>query len=295
MMPKMSGDALVRELRSRPEFDSTPIVMLTAKADDALRLELLEGLVQDFITKPVGGAELRARIRNLIAIQKNEAALRHSQKTLRALTARLVSAQEQERSRLARELHDGLNQWLVALSLEIGALQDRLAESPDGIRSQLATLEARAVDISEELRRMSHSLHPAALEHVGLVTALQSFCAEFSQQAGVKTEFSAQDPTEPLSQEVTTCLFRIAQEALSNVAKHSQAAKARVTLRRSEDEVQLLIVDTGVGFQVDPEQAKGGLGLVSMDERCRALGGALSVISSPRQGTTIEARIPLPH
>ncbi|MEX2302513.1 MAG: ATP-binding protein [Bryobacterales bacterium] len=295
MMPKMSGDALVRELRSRQEFDSTPIVMLTAKADDALRLELLEGLVQDFITKPVGGAELRARIRNLIAIQKNEAALRHSQKTLRALTTRLVSAQEQERSRLARELHDGLNQWLVALSLEIGALQDRLTESPDGIRSKLATLEARAVDISEEVRRMSHSLHPAALEHVGLVTALRSYCAEFSQQAGVKTEFSAEDPPEPLSQEATTCLFRIAQEALSNVAKHSQAAEARVTLRRSDDEIQLLIVDAGVGFQVDPEQAKGGLGLVSMDERCRALGGTLSVTSIPQQGTTVEARIPLPH
>jgi signal transduction histidine kinase len=295
MMPKMSGDALARELRARQEFASTPIVMLTAKADDALRLELLEGLVQDFITKPVGGAELRARIRNLIAIQKNDAALRHSQKTLRALTARLVSAQEQERSRLARELHDGLNQWLVALSLEIGALQDRLADSPDGIRSQLAKLEAKAVDISEEVRRISHRLHPAALEHVGLVTALRSYCAEFSQQAGVKTEFSAQDPPEVLSPEASTCLFRITQEALSNVAKHSQAAEARLTLRRVEGEIQLLIVDAGVGFQVDPEQAKGGLGLVSMDERCRALGGTLSVTSIPRQGTTVEARIPLPH
>ena len=293
MMPKMSGDALVRALRSRQEFAGTPIVMLTAKADDALRLELLEGLVQDFITKPVGGAELRARIRNLIAIQKNEAALRHSQKRLRALTARLVSAQEQERSRLARELHDGLNQWLVSLSLEIGALQDRLADSPDGIRSQLAALEAKAVDISEEVRRISHSLHPAALEHVGLVTALRSYCAEFSQQAGVKTDFSAQNMPEPLSQEATTCLFRIAQEALSNVAKHSQAAEARVSLRRSGDEIQLLIFDAGVGFQVDPEQARAGLGLVSMDERCRALGGVLSVTSIPNQGTTVEARIPL--
>jgi signal transduction histidine kinase len=292
MMPGLSGDELVRELRSRAEFSNTPIVMLTAKADESLRVKLLEGLAQDFLTKPVGGAELRARVRNLIGIQENEAALRLTQEALRALTTRLVAAQEQERARLARELHDGLKQSLVGLSLEIGELQDRLGK-PESIRADLAKLEGRVIDISEDVRRISHSLHPASLEHVGLVVALRSYCAEFSKQTGIDTELLADDLLPTLSKEATTGLFRIAQEALTNVAKHSRASGAQIALRQGSGEIQLLIEDAGVGFDVVGERSKGGLGLISMEERCRALGGVLSVKSNQGQGTAVEARIPI--
>ncbi len=292
MMPGLGGDELAREIRSRTDYVNTPIVMLTAKADETLRVKLLEGVVQDFLTKPVGGAELRARVKNLITIQQNEAALRRTQEALRALTARLVSAQEAERSRLARELHDGLNQWLVALSLEIAALRDRLGEPHEIIQAQLEKLEARVIDISEDVRRMSHRLHPASLEHVGLTAALRSYCAEFSKQNGIKTEFGARRSIETPSQDTATALFRIAQEALSNVAKHSGASEARVELRREPGEIHLTIADAGGGFQVKKQWARSGLGLISMEERCRALGGSLSITSDPEGGTVVTARIP---
>jgi signal transduction histidine kinase len=292
MMPRMSGEKMVQELRSRPEFADTPIVMLTAKADDDLRANLLGEYVQDYVTKPIRGAELLARVRNLVGAQQREAALRQSQKELRNLAGRLVSAQEQERARVARELHDGLNQRLAAATINVGALQNRLSEPPDLIRQYLGQLEQQLAGIADEVRWISHQLHPPALEHVGLASALQSHCSEFEAQTGIPTTFVLQNDPPPLPPDVASGLFRITQEALQNVAKHAGASQARVTLCTEEDLVSLSVSDNGNGFDRAEARAKQGLGLVSMEERARLFGGSLSLESGRGQGTTIEVHIP---
>ncbi len=293
MMPRMGGEEMVRELRSRRDFSATPIVMLTAKADDELRLSLLDEYVQDYVTKPVRGAELLARVRNLVKAQQRETALRQSQEELRTLAGRLVSAQEQERARVARDLHDGLNQRLAAVTINIGALQSRLSEPSDLIRQHLGQIEQQMAVIAEEVRWISHQLHPPALEHVGLAPALASHCSDFQTQTGVPTSFVLQNDAPELSAEVASGLFRITQEALQNVAKHAAADDVRVTLRTEGHDVWLSILDNGDGFDTTEAQARRGLGLVSMEERARSLGGSLSLESSRGQGTKVEVHIPL--
>jgi PAS domain S-box-containing protein len=212
--------------------------------------------------------------------------------SMRALTAGLLRGQEEERRRVARELHDGLNQRLAALSIEIGAQEQRMPESSPE-RSLFRRVGARIVEITDEVRRLSHQLHPAVLEYAGLVPALRSHCEEFTRQSGIRTELKVDDVPQSLSMECATSLFRLTQEALRNVAKHSGAAEALVRIRGGAGHLTLSIADTGAGFDVTHAGKKPGLGLVSMEERVRALGGTLLVRSNPQRGTVLEATIPL--
>jgi two-component system sensor histidine kinase UhpB len=292
MMPETNGEEMVRELRSGQDFADTPIVMLTAKADDDLRLRLLGEYVQDYVTKPVRGGELLARVRNLVRAQQREAALHRSQEELRNLAGRLVSAQEQERTRVARELHDGLNQKLAAATINLGVLQNRLSEPAEVIRRQLGFLEQQLTGLAEEVRRISHQLHPPALEHVGLAPALESHCCEFEAQTGIRAVFELPNEPAQIPSDVASGLFRITQEALQNAAKHSGAREVRVTLRVEEERISLSIVDNGDGFDRVKARAKQGLGLVSMEERARSFGGSLSLETGRGRGTTLEVLIP---
>jgi len=212
--------------------------------------------------------------------------------SMRALTAGLLRGQEEERRRIARELHDGLNQRLAALSIEIGSQEQRMAQ-PSPERTQLRNIANRIVEITDEVRRLSHQLHPSVLEYAGLVPALRSHCEEFSRQSGIRTELKAEDVPQSISMECATSLFRFTQEALRNVAKHSGAAEAFVRIKADEDHLILSVADAGKGFDVAQARKKSGLGLVSMEERVRSLGGTLSVQSSSQRGSVLEATIPL--
>lgn len=212
---------------------------------------------------------------------------------LRALTGRLIEAQEEERRRLARELHDGLSQELAMLTVELGMLAQRVPESASAIGEQLLRLRDRTEGLSNDLRRMTHQLHPAVLEHLGLISALRSHCAEFGPNDGIRVWFRAGAQVGSMCQEVAVCLYRIAQEALRNVVKHSRAQEAWVEIDQQRDAIHLSIIDKGMGFDLRMPKASKGLGLVSMRERVHLLSGTVTIKSAPGEGTCVEVRVPV--
>jgi signal transduction histidine kinase len=211
---------------------------------------------------------------------------------LRALTGRLIEAQEVERRRLARELHDGLNQQLALLAVELGMLARQVPENAATIRDQLLNLGDRAKRFCDDLRHMTHQLHPAALEHLGLVSALRSHCAEFSRHEGMRVWFDVSAEVRSTNSDVAVCLYRIAQEAIRNAAKHSHAKEAWVEIGQHGHAIRLSIVDKGVGFDLRTLKMGPGLGLVSMRERVELISGSLTIKSAPGEGTCVEVRVP---
>lgn len=208
------------------------------------------------------------------------------------LAARLIEAQEDERKRIAMELHDDLNQKLAVLAIELTRLEDQLEDASPQVHEQIGALEALASSLSEEVRRLSHSLHPATIQHVGLVAGLRSLCAAFGKEKDIAIEACLPELARVPSPAVALSLYRIAQGAFQNVRKHSQASEVRVSLTESQNALRLSILDNGRGF--DPERVgrEAGLGLVSMKERCRLQRGTLRVRSSPGAGTEVEAWVP---
>ena len=227
------------------------------------------------------------------ALIDRESTLQRKQAELLELTARLFTAQEDERRRLARELHDSFNQQMAALSIQLGSLRQRHPELATEIRGELAGIQDQVVQLSNDLRRVSHELHPAALEQLGLRAALKAHCARLERQDHVGVTLTAQGLPDRLSREVSTALFRVAQEALRNVARHSAATRAEVTLVVKDGGIELTVGDDGRGFDLDGARRKGRVGLVSMEERIRPLGGRFAAASRPGQGTTITAFVPV--
>jgi signal transduction histidine kinase len=217
---------------------------------------------------------------------------RQTEETLRDLGGRLITAQEEERSRVARELHDDLNQRMALLSVELEQLSQRMPASQSNLRSSIHNVWERAQEISSELHRVSYQLHPSKLDHLGLVAAARSFCQELASHHEIKISFKEKGCNEPLPKDVTLCLFRIVQESLRNVIKHSGAREAKVTLSGTAHVIHLSVSDTGRGFDVGALESKSGLGLISMRERLRLVGGVISIRSSAR-GTRIEVSVPL--
>jgi len=211
---------------------------------------------------------------------------------IRALAAELITAQEEERRRVSRELHDSLCQQLVSLALEI----ESLAASPATravTRTRLRTLGERAVKMSEEARHIAYALHPAVLDDLGLVVSLKALCEEFSKTEKIQVDCTAGPLPDLLTQKVASGLYRIAQEGLQNVAKHSRAKHLSMNLGARNQNLILSLEDDGVGFSPEAVKGKGGLGLVSMAERARIIGGTLSIDSKPGAGTRLSVTVPL--
>ena len=210
-----------------------------------------------------------------------------------SLSDKLIHTQEQERSRIARELHDGIGQQIAALSISLSSLRRRLPEQEGELRAQAKRVRERIEAIAEHVRRISHELHPATLELAGIGVALRSYCARFSADQRIEIELDAEGEFSDISAEAALCLFRVAQEALQNAAKHSGAKQAEVRLERTAGEVRLTVTDHGFGFNMDSAPNRAGLGLVSMRERARLLNGRLEINSSPGMGTTLSVSIPV--
>ena len=217
---------------------------------------------------------------------------RQTEETLRDLGGRLITAQEEERSRVARELHDDLNQRMALLSVELEQLSQRMPASQRNLRLSVNNLWARAQEISTEIHRVAYQLHPSKLDHLGLVAAVKSHCLELAAHHEIKIAFKEKGCSGLIPKDVTLCLFRIVQESFRNVIKHSGASEASVVLVGTPDAIHLSVSDTGRGFDVDSLESKSGLGLISMRERLRLVGGAISIHSTSR-GTTIEVSVPL--
>jgi PAS domain S-box-containing protein len=213
--------------------------------------------------------------------------------SLHALTGRLIHAQEEERTRIARELHDDFSQRLGLVSIGLGQLWKMLPKSGVEERGRVQELLKGTKELSADIHSLSHQLHSSRLEHVGLVSALGGLCKEISQKYKIEVQFKACDLGDGVPKDVALSLFRVAQEALANVAKHSQARNANVELGASANGLSLRISDSGRGFNTDRSNPGAGIGLVGMHERIRLVGGRLLVKSELMQGTEILAEVPL--
>jgi signal transduction histidine kinase len=228
-----------------------------------------------------------------ISEQKEAAeALRQSHDDLRNLAAKLIRAQEEERRRIAREMHDDWTQRLAVLAIETTKLERQLKLSPPG-RSQLQGIREELVKLSDAVHDLSRQLHPSILDDLGLVEALRSECASFSRREGIAVDYQPGEIPTSLGNEMAMCIYRVAQEALRNIGRHAAVKHASVSLAVLDSELVLRVQDQGIGFDPASNRGQPGLGLESMHERARLAGADLSVQSTPGKGTTIAVRAPL--
>jgi PAS domain S-box-containing protein len=211
----------------------------------------------------------------------------------RQVSSKLITAQEDERKRIARDLHDDLNQRLALLSVQMEIFGSDSSDTRGSARERLESMTAQVKGLSSEVHRLSYQLHPAKLDQLGLVVAARTFCREVSHQSGIAVHFEQQDVPRDLNGDVALCLYRVIQEALQNSVRHNGGAPIRVSLSLAGDELHLVIADDGKGFDVDHARHNGGLGLVSMRERVRQVNGSILFTSSPGKGTRIEVNVPL--
>jgi PAS domain S-box-containing protein len=207
------------------------------------------------------------------------------------VSGKLIEAQEQERGRIARELHDDIGQRLSLLAIDLAQLQQRLP-NPSELPGRLAGLQGRTSEVATDVQSLSHELHSSRLQYLGIAAAMRGFCQEFGDRQKAEVDFKVTDLPAALSPDVSLCLFRVLQEALHNAAKHSGVRYFEVRLWGTADEIHLTIRDLGVGFDVNEAKTSRGIGLISMQERLKILDGILSIESRPQRGTTIDASVP---
>ena len=212
---------------------------------------------------------------------------------LRDLSGRLIDADEQERRRLARELHDEIGQRLSLLAMGFGALRQRLGGASDDLRDDLTRMASEIAAIGSQLHAFSHDLHPARLEQIGLEASIRTICQEIAAARGMTIDFSTGEVPDGLPLQIAVCLYRIVQEALHNVVKHSRSPRASVILGATPGAMTLRVLDEGIGFDPHDGRKKETLGLVSMRERARLVRGDFAVTSEAGKGTTIDVRVPL--
>ena len=217
---------------------------------------------------------------------------KRSEEALISMSGRLITAHEDERTRIARELHDDLSQRMAVLQIGLEQFKQGMQGISSVAAQQLNTIAETAREVSSDIHNMSYQLHPARLELLGLVASLKGFCREFTEQHKLAVRFAHSNIPGQIPKDVTLCLYRITQEGLQNVVKHSGAEQAEVELLGHSDEIELRISDSGRGFDVESAKGVVGLGLISMRERLRLIGGHLSIESEPSHGTRILARIP---
>ena len=219
-----------------------------------------------------------------------------AEEALASVGRRLIEAHEEERTWIARELHDDIAQRIALLAVELERLDQKapgsLVDAPD---ESLQHARQRVFELGKDIQSLSHRLHSSKLEYLGLVTAAKSFCHELSEQRNVRIEFKHSDMPAALPKEISLCLFRVLQEALQNAVKHSAEQNFTVEVHGAKDGISLTVSDSGIGFDWQDAMNRRGLGLISMRERLRLVNGELSIQSEPGRGTTVLARVPVGH
>lgn len=217
---------------------------------------------------------------------------KRAEEALSGMNRKLIEAQEQERTRIARDLHDDVAQRLALLAIDLEQVQGHLPDSDFEPRTRIGTIRERAAQIADDVQTMSHELHSSKLEYLGLFAAAKGFCKEFGELQKAKVDFGSRDLPTSLPPEISLCLFRVLQEALHNAAKHSGVRHFEVQLSGTSEEILLTVSDLGGGFDSEAAMQGEGLGLTSMKERLKLVNGQLSIDSQPKHGTTIQARVP---
>ena len=217
---------------------------------------------------------------------------KQAEEALTSLSGRLIEAQEEERRRIAREIHDDYSQRLAVLTIDLESLAEDIGHFDTERRQCLRELGKSASELGVDLHRLSHRLHSSALETLGLVAGLRTFCREFTEQQAIQVDFTHNDVPSGISKDASLCLFRILQEGLRNVKKHSGSDRAEVRLQVVGENLHLSIADWGRGFDTKVRSREAGIGIRSMEERLRLLGGNFQVQARPMDGTRIDAWLP---
>ena len=217
---------------------------------------------------------------------------KESEAALSSVNGRLIQAQEQERIRVARELHDDVSQRLALLAIRLEQVEQKPLALPSDLLSHIREMQKDVEELLTNVQNLSHELHSSKLDYLGAVAAIRSWCKEFSEKQRVEVEFNSYELPSSLPPEISFCLFRVLQEALRNAARHSGVRHFEVQLEGRSGEIHLTVSDLGAGFDTEAAIKGRGLGLTSMRERLNLVNGSLSIDSQPRGGTTIHARVP---
>jgi PAS domain S-box-containing protein len=234
----------------------------------------------------------QGQILRIIGMAADITQRKKTEEALSSVSRRLIQTQEAERARIARDLHDDIGQRLALLSMTLERLTHMRSQGAAEGRSLLSALQSQTAEITASVQALAHELHSSRLQHLGVVDAMKGFCAELSSQQKVDVHFGHADVPHGVPAETALCLFRVLQEALHNAVRHSGVAKFEVQLRGASDGLHLTVRDSGSGFDPDTAIDRGGLGLTSMKERLKLVGGELLIESRPKRGTTIVARAP---
>ncbi len=229
-------------------------------------------------------------------IRESQAALEMSHREIQYLAGRLIEAQDVERARIARDLHDDVSQQLAGVSIAFSGLRQRLGEYhvSEELQQELVGLQQQTLTLARSVRHLSHDLHPTVLQHLGLVKGLTSYCGELERAHGVAMTCTAEGDFGTITPDAALCVYRIAQEALRNIIAHAGASRADVRLQQVGEQAEITIADDGRGFKAtDRVERDKGLGLVSIAERAKIMGGSVSIVSGLNQGTRVQARIPV--
>ena len=234
------------------------------------------------------------RMRVEAALRVSEEQTRASYDEVRNLAGRLISAREGERARIARDLHDDIGQRVASLSIGLSRVQRQIPDVTNPARQLVSELEHQTTQLSADLRHLSHELHPNVLEHLGLLEALGERCDAFSQESGIRVQLQVSEAWRDVSETFALCLYRVVQEALRNVAAHARARNVTVSLDQRDGHLKMQVTDDGCGFDPTATTRRSGLGLVSLAERVRMLGGELVVSAAPDAGTRLAVSLPVP-
>ena len=297
-LQQVMSSSFLRFLSAADQFTLRPLLKRTAQSGSKIQVSLHTGngstLPVLISLRPLATSGTPRATFGMVVTDMTEA--RRSEERLRALTHRVVQAQEGERRRVALELHDHITQLLCAIVVRCQTLVETLSSRTQPARREALELRSMVGQAAEEVERISRNLRPSVLDELGLLAVLRDTGNHFAQRTGVSFKLACAPLTARLSTDAELTLYRILQEALNNVEHHAQSHHVTVSLRQRGDWVELAITDDGVGF--DPahpkprRKAESGLGLLSMRERAISVGGLLRVKSSPGHGATIQVRIP---
>lgn len=277
-----------------------PIVVLSGMDDQGLAMQAVREGAQDYLVKgQVGGDLLVRSLSYAIERKRAEVALHNSEQKLQFLTTRLLNAQEKERKRISMDLHDELGPSLAVLKMQIRGIQKKLGANQQEIKEECEEVLQYLNEVIDNVRRLSHDLSPAVLEHMGLLQGLNYLIDGFSKHFRITHAFELDEDNLPFSLEEQLIIYRIFQESLNNIAKHSRASEVLLSMKEENGAVRLVVQDNGTGFDpprvLSREAGHRGLGLAALDERTRMLGGTMEITSQAGQGTCITCTIPLPR
>jgi signal transduction histidine kinase len=291
-MPGIDGFETARLIRSRERSRLTPIIFLTAAADEmASMFRGYEVGAVDYLMKPVVPEVLKSKVAVFVELHRKSERLRESEDKLRRLAAHLISVREEERAHIAREIHDELGQVLTGLKMEVGWLAKRLVDKDlvDKTDSMGKLIDSTV----QTVRKIATGLRPEMLDDMGLIAAVGWQAKEFQKRTGIRCRVKLPPEGMKLDIDVSTTMFRIFQEILTNVARHSRATRVDIQLQLDAAEVALEVADNGVGISDTDMTGKKSLGLLGMNERALLFGGEVKISGAPNHGTRVSVIIPL--